>query len=829
MNGDRQALGVRAAPRERSGLPWARGPRRVVAALALSIGLVCATGCQCPRLGGVGYASAEGARTEPGAYAEDARVAELLATWPSRVARAIGRLELVTGIDIAGTTPEVLLAPLGDETRALSARAAVVDGVRTPSLVVNLERLAAGVEDADEVLTRGLALAALEVAAARSGAPVPPWLAGAVGAAADGALAERAERLARDDVLAGRPVAARVDPEDARAAESTGVAVLLLLLERGGPDLVRRWLEAALDGDEPAALLRRLLKAVAVPWGEARRALASRLADVDTAPWHALRRAEAALEESGRAGFLAEVGTEPASEVRDELSVLSARAALSEGDVEAARVALRALPDDAARRLRDPRELAVLRVRVEAAPGGDPGAAVERLAELERDYPRTSEADRLRLELRLPEDAHSSLEALRRRARREGLAALDLLSLVRYVDLLHREHRDGEAQRVLDGLGERATAPELGALASAVAQAREAPSPQALAVAAGRVEAWRAAPGERTRADVVESGRAAAVALEAALSTQRGESRAQAVALLGLCEGPQAVRRLLGPWQAEPALVGPDLEALAGAVSLPEVEVWLRAQAEALPTGLDLEATFAALRLDLPAPWAQAHADVVRDLRSPAFAVRRQAVQAVVEAGQSVRAPAFVARLLRDPAPALRREGVRAASAAGFTALLGVALGDPTASVRRAAAQELGRHPSPGALDALLERLARDGSPGVRAAAGLALLETAPRDPRVLPAVLQALADDDAAQRQALLGGLLAQPREALVPAALDLLTQESAEAEPHAPSLAAWFRLLERLSGRDLGYYPGMPPEELRRLLVRVRERLADVPKEPR
>lgn len=804
--------------------------RAVVLALALALLPAVLPACQCPRLTGGLPETAAAAQVEAGAYARDPRVTGLLTAWPQVVGRVLDRLELVLGLRFEGEPPEVLLAPLGDETRDVAVRTRLVDGVRIPSVTVNLERLAAGRDDPDEVLGRGLAVAALEVAAARTGAAVPPWLSAAVGAASGGALQERVEQLVREDVLAGRRPGARVDPADPRQAGSTGLAVLLLLLERGGPEQVRRFLEAVLDGDAAEEALQRLLRVTAPPWGEARRVLDAQLAEVDATPYRTLAAAEQALAETGRAGLLAALPSGAPSGVEEEVAVLAARAALGEGDLEAARAALRSLPADAARRLRDPREVHVLRVRTEAGAGGDPAEAARWLDLLGRDYPRTGQADRLRAELRLPDDPRSTLEALRRRATGPALAALEIEAVARYVDLLLRDQRSGEAQRVLDQLGERATAPELEALARAVAAAEREPSPEARAEAGRRVEAWLRAPSEAAWLDVRESGAAAADVLAARLSEGRAGPRSAAVALLGATAGPAAVARLAAAWERDPALLPADLEALCASVRLPELEVWVRTRAEAALRARDPDPLFARLRLDLRPEYVRDHPDLVRDLFCADFATRRRAVAALSAAGEAQRAPALVARLLADPSPVLRRDAVALAGEARFEALLRAALDDPAPGVRRAAAAALRGTQEPASVDALLARLARDAASPVRTAAGLALLESVPDDPRLVPALLQALTDEDAAQRNALLGGLARLPEERLLAPTLEALEQEARQRDPHASALAIWFRLLERVSGRDLGWYPGLSPDETRALLARARERLlgARAPRSP-
>jgi len=763
---------------------------------------------------------------QAGGYTDDPRVRDLIATWRERVARAQDRVALVTGLHAEEVEIEAVLAPLGDETRPYDLRTVLRDGRRQPLVRVNLERLATGAERVEVLLPRALALALLEVSTLRAGAAVPPWLGALAGMAASGDLAERLERVVRDDVLAGRVVAARVAPEDPAQAEPTGAAGLLLLLERGGPEAVREFLRGVADGDEAGALLQRTTKERGGPWGAARALLQERLDDVDGRPWRLLLDLEAALAEAGRAGLLAALPAELPEQIADEARVLAASAAFAQGDVDAARAALRALPPDAAGRLRDPLAAERLRVRAEAAPAGELELALAALARVEVDYPRTGEAQLLREELRLPDSPERALASLRRRAEGPGLAALDLATIRRLLDLLTRAQRYGAAQRLLERLEERAGASDLEALAHAVAQAQRQPPAEALTAARQTVRAWTLAAGgpdqPELRRELVERGTAGALVLLEALSAGRAGPRPTVIELVGACVGAEAVALLAPAWEAAPARLPEDLEALAASVRVTELEVWSRLHAAEALAQHDAEALFAALRLDLAEPWVRAHQDVPTALRSSEFAARRAALDQVLADGEASHAPALVARLLRDPSPVLRAQAVRVAGEAGFEALLRTALEDPAVSVRRTAALTLGHAADPQSLDALLRALARDTSPLVRAAAALAVAQAAPALPRVVAALLAALEDEHPAVREALLLALREVPPAVLVPPVLLALEGEARRPQMRGSLLAALFGLLEPSLGVSVSYYPGMPPEEVRRAVARARARLA-------
>lgn len=766
------------------------------------------------------------AAVEAGPYEGDVRVADLLAAWPERVAEAQERVALVTGLGLEDMQGEAWLVPLRDESRDSELRIVLRAGRRQPRLRVNLEWVAAGRSPVGEVLARGLVLGLLEVAALRSGVATPPWAQALAALAAGGDLQARLERMMALDVLAGREPAARVDPSDPAHAEGTGMAALLLLLERGGPDRVRAFLRGLADGDEAGSLLQRLAREHAEPWPVARGALEERMAPVDLAPWRLLAQAERALAESGRAGLMALVPADAAPEPREEMLVLGARAALAEGDLAAARSALALLGPDAAARLRDPRAALELRVQVEAAPGGDQALA-QRLAEdLGRDYPRSGALDRLRSVLRLPEDPARVMQSLEARAQGAGLEGMDVADLRRLLDLQVRAGRAGAAARVLERLGERAAAPELAALAAVVEQAQREPSTEALAAARAAVAAWAALPADEARAArVVDQGTAAALALSEALEAQRAGPRAPAVALLARTQGPSAVTLLAGAWAALPARMGADLDALAAHARVAELEVWVRGHASEALERAGGEEVFAALRLDLDESSARRWPDLLTRLRSASYAERSAAFATCIEQGLALRAPRLVARLLADPSPLLRRQAADVAGAAGLEALLGAALADPAMLVRQAAARGLGACASvPASFERLRAALAHDASPFVRAAAAEALWQADPGTSPTLEALLEALCDEHALVVRVARAALAEVPPRLLAPRALVALEREARRQAPRGPALEALFAVVEAAHGMTSGYYPGMPAPELERAVARQRQHAASL-----
>jgi hypothetical protein len=332
------------------------------------------------------------------------------------------------------------------------------------------------------------------------------------------------------------------------------------------------------------------------------------------------------------------------------------------------------------------------------------------------------------------------------------------------------------------------------------------------------VARWAARPDPLTRRDVAESGAAGARALLEAAEAGRAGPRPAAIALLGEAVGPGAVALLAASWERTPALLPGDLEALASAVRLPELEVWVNTRAAAALAAHPGPDLFDGLRLDLDPAWVREHPDEPRLLRSADYAERRAAFERADAEGQAVRAPTLVARFLADPAPWLRREAVRVAGEAGFEALVRSALDDASPWVRRAACLALARAEDPASVDALHHRLAHDPAPSVRAGAATALWSAAPRSPRTLDALVGALGDADPGVRQGVYAALAEAGPDRLGAPVLAALAAEAARPEPRGATLLMLFRLYDLATGRDAGYYPSMPTPEVRALVERLR-----------
>jgi HEAT repeat protein len=132
-------------------------------------------------------------------------------------------------------------------------------------------------------------------------------------------------------------------------------------------------------------------------------------------------------------------------------------------------------------------------------------------------------------------------------------------------------------------------------------------------------------------------------------------------------------------------------------------------------------------------------------------------------------------------------------------------------------------------LARLLQALAQDESPWVRAAAALAAEQAAPARPEVVEALVRALTEEHPWVEQAVRQALEEVPPRVVAPVALAAFEREVARREPRGSALKSLVGLLEAGYGAPLGYYPGMPPRELRALAQRVRERLGSAPAERR
>lgn len=739
-------------------------------------------------LGGPGAVATRGrASVDLGAYADDARVVALAERWPEIVDRAVARLPQATGLAFPPTKPpRVRLAPLGDEYLDYVVTATIQEGRRVPALTVNVEPLAAGRRDVERVLMRGLAAAVFEDTTQRRGAP-PAYVVTAAETVAAGDFADLLVRLARD----ARDAPLAVDPGDPRAARATAAAALILL-QPSGDDALRRFLRFTAEGDDPDDLLARVVRDPVGSWaGRGRAALAERLERVDTAPWRLLARAREALREAGRGAMESVLPQTLPPEIAAEITVLSAQAHADEGDYESVRRLLETFASGGTDRLEDAGAAAALRVRAERASGGDARLAARLEAEWLRDYPRL---------------------AARRAATDvdRGAGPSNLARVRRRVEALLAAHEAGAASRTLAELGERALAPELADVQRAVVQAESMPSAEAVEVNRLRVRAWWAGRGTEEAAAVRAGGAAAALALGASLPEAAGPGRRAGVRLLGEAGGTGRAVELLGPvWRRRPDLLEGDLDALLAAATWPELSVWVRGVAGEV-RGVDT--VWAQLRYGIDEAWIRAHPQVLSDLRSTSYPVRREAFDTAVDGGHAT--PALVAHGLRDAAPLMRRAAVEVAGRQAFGALIRVALRDDAWMVRQAACPAAARGAGADAPDLLLTAYRRDPSVPVRLAAAGALFELDAPGRGVLDALVQGLMDPEPAVRDLCAARLPGLDPQRVVPAVVAALEEEARRPQLDGPALARLCLVLQRTSRRDVRYVPGMSRAEVRALL---------------
>ncbi|MCA9314452.1 MAG: HEAT repeat domain-containing protein [Planctomycetes bacterium] len=775
------------------------------------------------------------AEVVPGPYADDRRFAVLAATWPARVAQARERLPVVTGLTfMAGPPPRVILTALRDETRPFELAADVVDGRKRVSVRVNAEPHLGGLLDVDRTLLRALGTAALEDALARrDGAPA--WVLEVAGMAAANDLEERLAGIQRLWAL-GRIDAIRVDPDDPRAALATGTAALLLVGERGAPSDIHRLLSFVADGDDADMVMGRIAGEAGGGWVEpARLVLHQRVRDLDERPWRLLEAAEAAYAEAGRAALEALLPARLPPAVADELTLLRARAALDVGEVELGRSLLRSLPADAAARLREPAEALALGVEAELARGGDRVRARDLLRRLRLDFPRSPAGERLaRSEptLGLQDDPLRWMREVRERVAREGGTSLELDTAERYARVLVLDHRAGAAEGFLASLGRRAAAPELQAVARAVASEQEDPSLAAKARAADRLRAWRAEPTPERRQDLVDGGLATAAMIVDMVMRQpdvRGEPRQQMLVLAAEAAGDERALRVLEPiWQADPLRLLDDLPLLTSAVSFDALDAALREDGLVGRLGLGSEVVWDVVAGGLEQSWLRARPGFLAAIRSPSYDDRRRALESLLE-DPDLRVPRrWLVELMRDPAPRLRQRAVEQAATQGDVDLVREALADERPSVRSAAVRGLASIGGPAARDDLLAHLGRETDGEVRSVTAFALLEVAPTDGRVLASLLALVREDDTALRDPLVLALGNAPRGPVAYAVADALEAENARP---APDRAYLFRLMtvwQRATRFDLGWHPAMTREQTALVLARMRralqeQRLAD------
>ncbi|MGE0193271.1 MAG: HEAT repeat domain-containing protein [Planctomycetota bacterium] len=770
------------------------------------------------------------AEIDPGPYAEDVRFQRVAATWATRVEQARERVPVVTGLAFAaGPPPRVVLTALRDETRPFELTTDVVGGRRRVAVRVNIEPHLGGLLDLDRTLLRALGTAALEDALARrDGAPA--WVLEVAGMAAASDLEERLGAIQRLWAL-GRIDAIRVDPEDPRAALATGTAALLLVGQRGAPSDIRRLLAFVADGDDADVVLGRIAGETGGGWTEpARLLLHQRVRDLDARPWRLLEAAEAAYGEAGRAALEALLPASLPPAVADELILLRARAALDVGDVELGRSLLRSLPADAASRLREPAEALALAVEAELARGGDRGRARELLRRLRLDFPRSPAGERLaRSEptLGLQDDPLRWMREVRERVAREGGTSLDLTTAERYARILVVDHRAGAAEAFLVGLGQRAAAPELQAVARVVAAEQEDPSPAAKARAADRLRAWRDEPSAAHRQDVLDGGLAtSAVIVDMVLARPDvdGPPRHDMLALAAEAAGDERALRVLEPlWVADPLRLLDDLPRLTGAVSFDALEAALRPDGLVGRLGLGVDVVWDAVGGGLELEWLRERPGFLAAIRSPSYDDRRRALESLLD-DPELRVPRrWLVEVLQDPAPRLRQRAVDQAALQGDVDLVRGALEDEHPGVRSAAVRGLAAREGSAARDGLLAHLARETDAEVRSVTAFALLEAAPTDARTLATLLRLLRTDDSALRDPLAVALGAAARGPIALAVTDAVQEELVRPEPERAYLFRLMTVWQRATGVDLGWHPAMTREQSATVLQGMRRVVAE------
>ena len=764
--------------------------------------------------------------TEPGAYADDPRLAPLVDGLDARVRSATERLELVTGLAFRDrAAPRIRLAPLGDERVPMRIEREVVDGRRRAVVQVNLEPLVVGTATLDRVLARALAVSALD--GAPTGARPPAWFGVFVGTLAAGDAADEVERLARR----GGPT--RVDPEDDACAAATGLAAALLLAERSTPADVRRLVALAADGDDPAPLVAKRVGAAGTGWsGDGREILEDALARADRSDLEAAAPLRRALDELGPEGLEQEAAAlaarqPPTERLRLEVESLRLEGALRAGDLEAGRAVVARAPCEprVLGLLEDPAGYVLAAARLEAMEGGDAALAWLRLSRFDRDFPkrplRPAAFDTMEAILsRVPPDLE--VVVLARVVAERGTAGLSTPTIVRRVETLLRERRPGAARRFLDGLGTRGDDGDLALLFTATDAAENEPDAESRRVNEARVAAWVASPSSATEDDVVDGGAVAAVALADRVPAS-GPARRECVRVMLAAGGLARAVSLLAPeWAAVPDRFVSDLEVLAARSGYGD----LRRTVEAFFPGVRTDARAAAewerLTLGLDPVRLTTDDGLLARLYSPEFAVRRAAFEEVVGGSAPMVTPLLLRRFAHDPAILLRRIAVRAAGREGFGMLAEEALGDPSGLVRRAACLALADAEWVSAAPAVANLLrAPDPEEPVRLAAAGTMLRFAALDVAWVRAVVSVVRVGDPVLADAVAGGLTELDRAAVGRAVAAELRLEGAVDGARADP-AALFRLFvayRRATGRDAGYDPSMSRDAVRTLVLGLPE----------
>lgn len=762
------------------------------------------------------------AEADPLGYADDDRFLALAATWPDRVRAATERLELMTGLTFHDrAAPRVVLTPLRDERVPYRLATEIVEGRRRPVLRVGAEPLVSGTDRPERVLLRGLAAAALEGPARAT--PLPAWFTVSVGTLAAGDLADRLEALARAAVRGAK--APSVDARDPAEAEATGLAVVVLLAGASTPDDVRRLILLVADGDDPTALLPRWIQDREGEWvGRARQALGDAVADVPVDLDVALREVRRAFDDLGPVGLeealaaAAREGTPPAW-FAAEADALRLEGAIRAGDVAGAREVLARSPPGPAvlGLLADPGAYLLRAARAEAMGVGDATPAWRLLRRFALDFPAhrgRAEAEALLPSLlpRLPPDLET--DALRRVIAEQGTSAVDVRTAERRVRALLADHRPGAAHRFLDALGERADDEDLAPVRAELLEAEHAPSEDALRANAARVDRWLAAPTPEAEGDVLDGGAIAADALAQRLPALDGPRRAEAVRALVVAGGlGHAVSHLAPGWAGRPDRLRADLEVLAAESGYRDLERAVTALVPEIATDPGPRAAWAGVALGLSPEQLAADDSLPARLRSPEFAVRKGALEEVLDRADGTAPLALLERLSKDPAILLRRVAVRAAGRSGQGAIARAGLLDPSWIVRQAACAAVAQAEYLPALPDLLALVQTpDPDARVRAAAAAALFPFAERRQVRIRPLVALLRDPDASLADAVASAITRFPADATGRALASELAEEGLYADSPRDKTAL-FRLFvayRRVTGRDPGYDPSLSPDEV-------------------
>lgn len=771
------------------------------------------------------------ATTEPGPYADDERYAALADGFEDRVRAAADRLDLVTGLSFRDrAAPRVVLRPLRAETPPFTVEREVAAGRRRSLIEVNLRPLVSGREDADRLLVRALAEAALVPA---SGSPPPPrWFAAFAGHFAAGDTADGVERLARAHARGGARV--RVDPDDPAHAEETALAVALLLAERSTPADVRRLLTLAADGDDPVRLVRKALGDPTAPFsGDGREILEDAMARVDLEGDRLVGRLRDVLERLGPAGLEATLEDEagrvtPTDRVRAEVEALRLEGALRTGDVEAGHAVLGRAPC-ASRYLAlldDPAAYVMAAARLELLDGGDPVRAYELLVCYDRDYPtnpgRAEAFEELeRLLARLPPDLEA--EGLERVLAERGPAGLATATIVRRVDRLLADARPGAARRFLASLGARADDEALADVRARVDLAEADPTPEDRDRNRARVAAWVDAPTPATEADVVDGGAVAADALVDRLPPAAGDERAKAVRLLLRAAGTaRAVALLASEWSGAVERFPTDLEVLASACGYADLRRTVEALFPAARTDARAAAEWERVCLGIDPVRLASDDELLMRLYAPEFSVRRAAFEEVTSGSAPVRTPLLLRHFARDPAVLLRRLAVRVAAKEGLGMIAQEALADPSGIVRQAACAgivEAGWYDAAPDIARLLRR--PDPDERVQDAAAVALVRIAAERPGWVRPVVSVVRVADVRLADGVAALLPDLPKTQVAAAlAAELRTETlGPDARFDRATVFRLFTAYRRASGREPGYDPSLTAEEVRALVLSLPE----------